>query len=96
MSETNYSGLSGPDFLTAVGDDYRKWAAAFCQLAGDAGKDLDRGWVETMFANAMQMALDVYTGRSPVPLPDTPLMSQRDTSLLDAFMADRRNIPRRG
>lgn len=68
---TNFLGMDGPTLLAACRDDHTAWAEAFCQVAVHRGySDMDRGWVELWFANAMMTTLDIERGARPVVLPD--------------------------
>ena len=49
----DYTTLSEPALLDAVGTDAQKWAEAFCQIAKTHGLDIDEGWMITWFSNAM-------------------------------------------
>ena len=68
---TDYTQMSGPELLQALGDDAAKWAAAFCQRAKKyGGHDIDEGWMIGWFANAIEHSHDVRTGSGPTVLPD--------------------------
>jgi len=72
----DYTEMSEPDFLDAVGDDASKWAAAFCQTAAKlypiglfANPEFE-SWMLSWFANAIEHSHDLRTGGGPVRLPD--------------------------
>lgn len=67
---TDYTKLEGPALLEECRDDAAKWAAAFCQHARQHGHDIDEGWMIGWFANAIETAHDVRTGRGVTVLPD--------------------------
>jgi len=53
--EVDYAAMDEPELLHALGDDGRKWAEAFCQIAQTLGHgDLDVGWMTGWFANAIE------------------------------------------
>lgn len=55
MSNPDYTAMSDPAMLEALGDDASKWAAAFCQMAEKLGhKGIDEGWMIGWFANAIE------------------------------------------
>lgn len=56
----NYTDMSGPALLKAVGNDSGKWAAAFCQHAAKRGHlGIDEGWMIGWFANAMEAKCEI-------------------------------------
>lgn len=65
----DYTNLSGPDFLTALGVDARKWADAFMQLKakheGDGDQWIDESLMIGWFANAM-MAMHDHLHDNPI------------------------------
>lgn len=65
---TDYTKMEPAELLAACGDDAAKWADAFCQHA--KAHDLDEGWMIGWFANAIETAHDVRTGRGVTVLPD--------------------------
>ena len=50
----DYTALSEPEMLEALGDDASKWAEAFCQFARTNGHTIDEAWMITWFANAIE------------------------------------------
>ena len=59
----DYSAMTEPQLLNAMGDDASQWAAAFCQIAKRHGHDLDEGWMIGWFANAIEHSTQVRTRR---------------------------------
>lgn len=62
MSEdqVDYTAMTGPQLLEALGDDASKWAAAFNQTATKLGHTgMDEGWLIGWFANAIENSHDV-------------------------------------
>jgi hypothetical protein len=61
----DYTALTGPQLLEALGDDASKWAAAFCQYAKTFNhSDIDEGWMIGWFANAIEHSHDVRGRRA--------------------------------
>ena len=62
----SFVGMSGPELLAACRNDHTAWAEAFCQVAERLGySKMERGWVETWFANAMMTAVDIERANAP-------------------------------
>ena len=53
---TDYRTLSGAAFQRAVRDDPDKWADAAMIAAEDLGYRLDRDWIRSLLADAMDAA----------------------------------------
>ena len=68
--QVDYTIMDSPTLLAVCGVDAVKWAAAFCQIAGKHGHNLDEDWMVTWFANAMMAMHDHVKGRSVTVLPD--------------------------
>lgn len=65
QNETDYTGMTGPQLLEALGDDASKWAAAFCQHAKTFNlHHIDEGWMVGWFANAIEHSHDVRGRRA--------------------------------
>ena len=82
---TDYRTLSGAAFQRTVRDDPDKWADAAMIAAEDLGYKIERDWIRSLLADAMEAARkgsirEVIEGDStwfqPVLYPD-PLMSER-------------------
>ena len=74
-NEVDYTFMTGPDLLTALGDDASRWAAAFCQHAKRLGHtDIDEGWMIGWFANAIEHSSDVRRWRGK---PQTQPLADR-------------------
>lgn len=43
--------------------DARDWAATFCKIAKTHGHDLDEGWMQSWFANALMRGFDEAAAR---------------------------------
>ena len=64
----NYQDMDGPTLLAVLGDDARKWAAAFCCIyEHSADQSITEDWLATWFANAIEYSWDVRTRRAPPP-----------------------------
>jgi hypothetical protein len=48
--------MSGAEFQRAMGDDADKWADAAMAAAEDLGYKLDRDWLRSLLADAMDAA----------------------------------------
>ena len=60
----DYTAMTGPDLLSALGDDAAKWASAFNQCAVKLGHTgMDEGWLIGWFANAIEHSSDVRQWR---------------------------------
>ena len=64
----DYTAMSAPEMLDAIGDDAYLWATAFCQTAKQLGYEIDHGWMIGWFANAIEHSTDVRQRRMK---PDT-------------------------
>ena len=53
---TDYRSLSGAEFQREVGDDPARWADAAMIAAEDLGYKIDRDWIRSLLANAMEAA----------------------------------------
>ena len=53
---TNIRTLSGAEFQRAVGTDVDKWADAAMVAAEDLGFKIDRDWIRSLLADAMEAA----------------------------------------
>jgi hypothetical protein len=53
---TDYRSLSGAAFQRAVRDDPDKWADAAMIAAEDLGYKIDRDWIRSLLADAMEAA----------------------------------------
>ena len=53
---TDYRSLSGAAFQRAVRDDPDKWADAAMIAAEDLGYKIDREWIRSLLADAMEAA----------------------------------------
>lgn len=68
---TDFESMSDIDAYQFCGADASRWAEWFCQIAKKHGHDLDRGWMQTWFANAMMAMHDhMRPDLAPVVLPD--------------------------
>lgn len=61
----DYTKLSAPDFLKAVGTDADKWADAFLQITSTYDHPVDKGDMIGWFANAM-MAMHDHLQGNPI------------------------------
>jgi hypothetical protein len=55
-SVTDYRSLSGAEFQRAVRDDPDQWADAAMIAAEDLGYKIDRDWIRSLLADAMETA----------------------------------------
>ena len=53
---TDYRSLSGAEFQREVGDDPDKWADAAMAAAQDLGFKIERDWIRSLLADAMEVA----------------------------------------
>ena len=53
---TDYRSLSGAEFQRDVRDDPDKWADAAMIAAEDLGYKIDRDWIRSLLADAMEAA----------------------------------------
>ena len=53
---TDYRTLSGAEFQREVGDDPDKWADAAMAAAQDLGFKIERDWLRSLLADAMEVA----------------------------------------
>ena len=53
---TDYRSLSGAEFQREVGDDPDKWADAAMAAAQDLGFKIERDWLRSLLADAMEVA----------------------------------------
>jgi hypothetical protein len=53
---TDYCSMTGAEFQRAMGDDADKWADAAMAAAEDLGYKLDRDWLRSLLADAMDAA----------------------------------------
>ena len=53
---TDYRTLSGAEFQREVGTDPDKWADAAMIAAEDLGYKIDRDWIRSLLADAMEAA----------------------------------------
>ena len=59
--EKDYTKLSGPELLQALGDNAQLWAKAFLQIT--EGKEIDEGLMIGWFANAIEHSTAVRKGK---------------------------------
>jgi len=67
---TDYTALSGPDLLAALGTDATKWAEAFDQCGSNAFGEWwspPDDWLVTWFSNAMMAQYDECRRQSEEP-----------------------------
>jgi hypothetical protein len=56
MTKAAYDGMTGAEFMRAVGDDVDKWTEAAMEGAARYGMTVDRDWLHDLLADAMDAA----------------------------------------
>ena len=64
--KVDYTAMSGPEFMEAVGVDAQKWADAFIQYQEAFGMGIDRDLMIGWFANALMAMHDHMQGNPPL------------------------------
>lgn len=67
----DYVAMTGPELLTALGDNGYAWAEAFCQIKKARGwtlDEIDEGLMVAWFANAIEGATQVRQARAEAAL----------------------------
>ena len=57
----DYTGMTVPGLLAALGDDAHKWASAFCKIQAKHGRSIDHDVMVGWFANAIEHSWVVRT-----------------------------------
>ena len=67
-----YEGMTGAEFMRAVGDDVDKWTDAAMEGAARHGYVVDRDWLHDLLADAMDAARRLSRPVVPATEDDAP------------------------
>jgi 2-oxoglutarate dehydrogenase complex dehydrogenase (E1) component-like enzyme len=72
MTKATYAGLTGAEFMRIVGADLDKWLDAAMESAAANGITVEREWLRSLLADAMDAARRLSKPVVPVTEDDNP------------------------